>query len=253
MGGLGHYLEQDGLATTQISLFRQHTERMRPPRALWVPFEFGRPFGAPGDAAFQTRVVMAALDLLTADEGPVLADFPDDAPDALDDDGSGWACPVNLAPPADETDRGGLLAALERERARLIPWYEMAVRKRGGTAVRSSGLAIEAIAEFITAFLDGPPPANPRPDVPLYDVLVFACDDLRAYYIEAVTAQPGRATSAELTDWFWRETTAAKVMWALRARCRDSDEDDMREAMYRFAPDDVVAGLGYDGPDVEST
>ena len=84
MGGLAHYLEGDGLATTQISLIREHTERMRPPRALWVSFELGRPLGVPDDAAFQTRVVMAALDLLSAEEGPVLADFPEDAPQADD-------------------------------------------------------------------------------------------------------------------------------------------------------------------------
>ena len=80
MSALGHYIETAGIATTGISLVRDHTERMRPPRALWVPFELGRPFGAPGDAGFQHRVLAAALALLDAPSGPVLADFPDDAP-----------------------------------------------------------------------------------------------------------------------------------------------------------------------------
>ena len=73
MGGLAHYLEQDGLATTQISLIRLHSEKIRPPRALWVPFELGRPLGPPNDEAFQHRVLKAALDLLAAPSGPVLA------------------------------------------------------------------------------------------------------------------------------------------------------------------------------------
>ena len=51
VGALGHYLERGGVPTTQISLIREHTERIRPPRALWVPFELGRPFGVPHDAA----------------------------------------------------------------------------------------------------------------------------------------------------------------------------------------------------------
>ena len=59
---------------------REHTEAIHPPRALWVPFILGRPFGVPGDSAFQRRVLVAALRLLEAPAGPVLADYPEDAP-----------------------------------------------------------------------------------------------------------------------------------------------------------------------------
>ncbi len=75
MGGLAHYLEEEGVATTQISLIREHTEIIKPPRALWVPFELGRPLGLPDDPALQTRVLVAALKLLEAERGPVLEDF----------------------------------------------------------------------------------------------------------------------------------------------------------------------------------
>lgn len=78
MGGLAHYLEDEGIPTTQISLIREHTTTMRPPRALWVPFPLGRPFGAPDDPALQRRTLLAALKLLEADAGPVLDDFPVD-------------------------------------------------------------------------------------------------------------------------------------------------------------------------------
>ena len=61
MGGLAHYFESCGLATTQISLIRQHSEQIKPPRALWVPFELGRPLGVPGDPGFQARVLVSAL------------------------------------------------------------------------------------------------------------------------------------------------------------------------------------------------
>ena len=53
---------------------------MNPPRALWVPFMLGRPLGVPNDAAFQSKVALSALQLLERDSGPVLEDFPDDAP-----------------------------------------------------------------------------------------------------------------------------------------------------------------------------
>ena len=61
MGALGHYLESEGLATAGLSLVRLHSEKIRPPRALWVPFELGRPLGVPNDAAFQTRVLRALI------------------------------------------------------------------------------------------------------------------------------------------------------------------------------------------------
>ncbi len=57
------------MPTTQISLIREHTEKIKPPRALWVPFELGRPLGVPNDAAFQNRVITAALDLFEAPSG----------------------------------------------------------------------------------------------------------------------------------------------------------------------------------------
>ena len=74
MGALGHYLEDAGIATAGISLIRLHSEKIRPPRALWVPFELGRPLGVPNDPAFQTRVLQAVLDLVRAESGPVLVD-----------------------------------------------------------------------------------------------------------------------------------------------------------------------------------
>ena len=57
---------------------------MQPPRALWVPFPLGRPLGKPGDAPFQQGVIQAALDLLHRQVGPVLEDYPHDAP-TIDD------------------------------------------------------------------------------------------------------------------------------------------------------------------------
>ena len=54
---------------------------MQPPRALWVSFPLGRPLGKPRDSAFQHRVIKAALDLLNRSKGPILEDYPEDAPE----------------------------------------------------------------------------------------------------------------------------------------------------------------------------
>ena len=60
-------------------MVREHTEKVKPPRALFVPFPYGHALGRPNDPALQHRVLRAALDLLAAPAGPVLVDFPDDA------------------------------------------------------------------------------------------------------------------------------------------------------------------------------
>ena len=62
-------------ATVGITLVREHTEKVKPPRALWVPYPYGRPLGLPDDPALQLRVIRAALDLFDAQSGPVLAEF----------------------------------------------------------------------------------------------------------------------------------------------------------------------------------
>jgi hypothetical protein len=70
-------LEQRGISTVVIQLLRLATEKVRPPRALMVPFRHGYPLGAPNDPELQRAVITAALNLLT-DQGlkpPVIVDF----------------------------------------------------------------------------------------------------------------------------------------------------------------------------------
>ena len=59
-------------------------------------------------------------------------------------------------------------------------------------------------------------------------MLKLACDDLKAFYFEAITAQPGVAGRQELEDWFWNETSLAKVFMALKPICLASDDHSMR-------------------------
>ena len=203
---------------------------MQPPRALWVPFELGRPLGAPGDAAFQTRVLQAALQLLDAPSGPVLVDFPDDAPTAADA-AMPLVCPVSFAsPPEDLSDADLLRAALQREIGQLRTWYDLAVTRRGRTTVGASRLTPEEIGTFVGAFLDNQTPQNPRGDIPLATLFRFAVEDLKAYYSEALTAQPGHsiADSTTLADWFWRETTAGRVLFAVQEVCKRSEVPGMQ-------------------------
>ena len=71
-------LERQGVSTVVIQLLREVAERMRPPRALFVPFKHGYPLDMPNDPQRQHAVIEAALNLLEdpAVSPPVLVDLP---------------------------------------------------------------------------------------------------------------------------------------------------------------------------------
>ena len=68
-------LERVGITTVSLTLLREITAVIKPPRALFVPFPLGFPLGAPHDAAQQHCVIAAALDLLTRNDVPVLSGY----------------------------------------------------------------------------------------------------------------------------------------------------------------------------------
>ena len=69
--------ERNGIATVVIQILRKVAERVRPPRALFVPFRHGYPLDRPGNPQRQHAVIEAALRLFEQSNGkpPILADF----------------------------------------------------------------------------------------------------------------------------------------------------------------------------------
>lgn len=69
-------IERRGIATVTLVLLRKVAERVRPPRALALPFRHGFPLDQPNDPSRQRRVIEAALALLAcAGPPPVLEDY----------------------------------------------------------------------------------------------------------------------------------------------------------------------------------
>jgi hypothetical protein len=226
VGALGHYLESEGLATAGISLIRLHTEKIRPPRALFVPFELGRPLGVPGDAAFQTRVLRALINLLAEQAGPVLRDYPEDAPAIDPAEMEGMVCPVGFAPARqDET----LASRVRLEIAALEPWYALSRERRGRTTYGLSGLDLGALTRFLTSWLDGTVPASPLAGQSVDAVLKLAVEDIKAFYLEATQAQPSAASSKARYDWFWTESAAARMLAVIRDICLAADTPALRK------------------------
>jgi len=185
----------------------------------------GRPFGAPGDPDFQRRVLRALLALFERPAGPVLEDFPEDAPVAGAQERE-FACPVSFAV---EKPRGdGLAAAVKDEIARLAPWYDLARRRRGRTTVGVFGATVNEAARHVVSYIDGPPEGPPLPGWSAGMAVKRACDDLKAYYYEAVAAQPGNLDARAIEDWFWKETAAAQALLAIRDHCLKSSDESLK-------------------------
>ncbi len=194
---IAYYLEAEGIMTTGIALVRENAEALRPPRLLWVSFPIGLPLGKPADPAFQHRVIGHALDLLHRPAGPVLEDYPEDLPEMPADQAP--ACPVNFTRP--EADESTWRARLANELLMLKPWYEMSRRRRGRTTVGLSDTDIDEILERIAVWVDDR--TNPLPDAKWFK---FAMEDAKAYYGEALSAQPGDYPPGHIQRIFWEET-----------------------------------------------
>ena len=70
-------LERHGISTVVIQLLRLVTEKVRPPRALVVPFRHGYPLDSPGQPEKQHAVLAAALGLLEDQDlkPPAIVDY----------------------------------------------------------------------------------------------------------------------------------------------------------------------------------
>ena len=206
---------------------------MRVPRFLWVPFELGRPFGAPHEPAFQRRVLTEALMLLERTDGPVvLEDFPDDAPSS--DEDAVWACQVY---PHDVAAEGSIIDAVLAEIDQLVPWTE------GRPAPWSNtGLDRSAMVAHLMAVIDDA--GSARDEKHLIETTRLVCDDLRTWYLAAAGNQPGRASASDRTQWFWAETALARLMGEVASALLEHEHPVVRGFARRaIVPRDYISDL----------
>ena len=153
MSVLARVFEEAGLTTIAIALVREHAERVRPPRALWVPFYFGYTMGKPDDPDFQHQVLAAALATLDADAGPVLADYPEDAGPI----GLPQASEVAASSNGDAQPAGSKSLDAAGEITALRGYYERWQEQRGRTAVGVTGIPqrrFRGIIRFLEAYAE---------------------------------------------------------------------------------------------------
>jgi D-proline reductase (dithiol) PrdB len=68
VGLIQSVVERSGIPTVSITVLREITERVAPPRALFVDRPLGYPLGAPNDRVVQRRLIVSALSLLESEE-----------------------------------------------------------------------------------------------------------------------------------------------------------------------------------------
>lgn len=219
MSVLARAIEAEGLPTVTIALVREHAEKVKPPRALFVPFPYGYPLGKADDAPFQHRVIDATLALLDAPSGPVLEEFPDEA-------GPGellQASGINGSHQAVMEDAANEVTALR-------PFYERWIEGHGGrTSVGLCGIPqrrFRGMIRFLQTYARGEEAdIDDRPEsltVPQY--IRHCVDDLKAFYFEARMAQKPNTTEPEIHTWFWGETAGGKLTSNLAQVMNESDD-----------------------------
>jgi hypothetical protein len=222
-------LEAEGLVTVGISLIREHTEKVKPPRALWVPFPFGLPLGHPDDVAEQRAVLDAVLALLDEPEVPVLRDFAGDlAPGETATSIQASAVEPSVVP-----------LELADEVTVMRRYWEQWSDRSGRTAVGVSGVApvrFRGVVRFLEAFVKGEDRDLPeRGGTPLPLFIRYCADDLRVLYLEArLVMKPGEA-QADTQRWFWGETALGSFLRTLRDVMNHSDDELMRGCAYGIA------------------
>jgi len=75
VGLIQRAIEYAGMTTVSISVLKEITYKIRPPRALFVPYPLGYPLGEPDNSELQTRIMRAAFSLLARNDFPVLESF----------------------------------------------------------------------------------------------------------------------------------------------------------------------------------
>lgn len=229
---LARAIEEAGLPTSAIVLIKEQAERVKPPRALFVPFPFGFALGKPGDSEFQHRVLAAALDLFKSESAPVLAAFPEDA------DG-----PVRLIQAS--AARVDVSTHIDIEPAdevtALRGYYERWVEDHDGrTGVGISGVPHRqwrGLMKYLYAFAHGEETTYAEMPEGITELrfLKLVADDLKSFYMEARMCQRPEQQDNDLQSWFWAETAAGTMLAKIAARLNASDDQTTKRAAFGIA------------------
>ena len=221
MSAIAHWLEQAGINTVVIGLVKMHLEKIRPPRALWVPFELGRPLGPPSDPHLQRAVLKQALSLVETSHQQTLVDFITDDPR--------FSADIDWRKPDIEKH-----TSIVDECTSLKPFYQRQCVNKSRTTVGVAKVPVSELAALIDHVYEHHGLKNIRQDISERLMLRLAMDDLKAYYIESALSDSGNPSSRQIDDWLWLETVLGKRLRELRHRFMGSDNAKLADLGSKF-------------------
>ncbi len=213
-----------------IALIREQAEKVKPPRALFVPFELGRPLGKPNNPELQHTVIRAALDLLQNESGPVLAEFPE------------VEGPVKLFQ-ASEVQLDQAQADLDpAEELRVLrPCYLLWMDNHDGcTAVGISGIPhqrFRGMVRFLQAYARGEKAdmKERTSHVSVEEFIRHCTSDLKAFCYESRMIQSPESTQEQIDQWFWGGTAAGRLLKSIAYRMSEEDDPILKDIAYGIA------------------
>lgn len=211
MSAIAHWLEQAGISTVVIGLVKLHLEKIRPPRALWVPFELGRPCGPPSDPEFQRNLLLQALELVSSCDKPTLQQFDTDDPRSKAD--KSWQ-------PPDTQGSQNIVAETEALKAA----YQRSCVRHSRTSFGVAKVPVQELAELFDTVYETREFKSIREDVSARLMFRLAIDDLKSYYIESALDGRSRPCSEQIYHWLWKETLLGQQIQTLREAFMQSDD-----------------------------
>ena len=126
-------------------------------------------------------------------------------------------------------DNLDIMQRVEDEIRELRSWYELGVERRGRTTVGLSPVSVDESAKLIARYVKEPEPHQVSDPAGTRNSLRWWSSDLKSYYWEAMTAQPGDDPAGQLEDWFWKQTAAGELLLQLREKCLEHDTEEIRD------------------------
>lgn len=219
------------MSTVALSLVREHTVSVKPPRTVFVPFPFGLPFGQPGDAKTQRAILDLAFATLDEPAGPVLVDY---RTAGNVEPGS----PLQASEVA--VDDAARTLDLATEVTLMRRYWEQRLESVGRTAVgltRVPPARFRGIVRFLEHVLTDAHADTPdRPadmDVPTF--IRSAVDDLRVLYIEARMQTHPHESSVDRQRWLLGSTALGIFLRTLKERLEASEDPALKAVAFGIA------------------
>ncbi|MEC7912722.1 MAG: hypothetical protein VX918_00420 [Chloroflexota bacterium] len=216
--------------TTGISLVEEHARKIKPPRMLSVPFNFGNTLGEANNPSYQHEILAATFDLLNRSEGPVLQIFETDEIERV-------VISRTESKIESITEKKDLLLELSD----IKPDYEKALKtNKGRTAVGLSTInpgLFPDVMEFLKRYAAGEmEDSEMRPErFSIGHFVRYCVDDLKSYYLESRIAAEPEASMNELYRWLWSDTSLGDLLGELADVMNNSEDKEVKAIAYGVA------------------